>query len=115
MAQLIFDLKHSNPRARISVKLVSESGVGVVAAGCVKAGADHVLIAGHEGGTGAAKWTGIKVRKRRVCTSNENNNVYVACRFTVGTRTSRNASNTCIEQFTWQSCGSNRRPIKDRY
>jgi len=43
------------------VKLVSESGVGVVAAGCVKAGADHVLVAGHDGGTGAAKWTGIKV------------------------------------------------------
>lgn len=61
LAQLIFDLKHANPKARISVKLVSESGVGVVASGCVKAGADHVLIAGHDGGTGAAKWTGIKV------------------------------------------------------
>eukprot|EP00963_Diacronema_lutheri_P006323 scaffold544_cov320-Pavlova_lutheri.AAC.37 len=60
LAQLIFDLKSSNPSARISVKLVSEAGVGVVASGVVKGHADHVLISGHDGGTGASKWTGIK-------------------------------------------------------
>ncbi|MCW7482958.1 glutamate synthase large subunit [Leptospira kanakyensis] len=54
LKQLIFDLKNSNPRARVSVKLVSESGVGTVAAGVAKAHADHILIAGHEGGTGAS-------------------------------------------------------------
>ncbi|KAL2650685.1 hypothetical protein R1flu_018813 [Riccia fluitans] len=60
LAQLIFDLKNSNPSARISVKLVSEAGVGVVASGVVKGHADHVLISGHDGGTGASRWTGIK-------------------------------------------------------
>ncbi|TGN14521.1 glutamate synthase large subunit [Leptospira ilyithenensis] len=54
LKQLIFDLKNSNPRARVSVKLVSETGVGTVAAGVAKAKADHILIAGHEGGTGAS-------------------------------------------------------------
>jgi glutamate synthase (NADPH/NADH) len=49
-----------NPRARISVKLVSEVGVGVVASGVAKAKADHILISGHDGGTGASRWTGIK-------------------------------------------------------
>ena len=60
LAQLIYDLKSSNPEARVSVKLVSENGVGVVASGVVKGHADHVLISGHDGGTGAAKWTSIK-------------------------------------------------------
>uniref|UniRef100_A0A7S4P9N1 glutamate synthase (NADH) n=1 Tax=Guillardia theta TaxID=55529 RepID=A0A7S4P9N1_GUITH len=60
LAQLIYDLKCSNPAARISVKLVSEVGVGVVAAGVAKAKADHILISGHDGGTGAAQWGGIK-------------------------------------------------------
>lgn len=60
LAQLIYDLKSANPSARVSVKLVSENGVGVVAAGVVKGHADHVLISGHDGGTGAAKWTSIK-------------------------------------------------------
>jgi glutamate synthase (NADPH/NADH) len=60
LAQLIFDLKSSNKRARISVKLVSEVGVGVVAAGVAKAKADHITVSGHDGGTGAAAWTGIK-------------------------------------------------------
>ena len=54
LAQLIYDLKNSNTRARISVKLVSEAGVGTVAAGVAKAGAQVVLISGHDGGTGAA-------------------------------------------------------------
>jgi len=60
LAQLIFDLKNANPRADISVKLVSEIGVGTIAAGVVKAHADHVLISGHDGGTGASPLTSIK-------------------------------------------------------
>ncbi|PKI85779.1 alanine dehydrogenase [Malassezia vespertilionis] len=60
LKQLIYDLKCSNPRSRVSVKLVSEVGVGVIAAGVAKAKADHILIAGHDGGTGASRWTGIK-------------------------------------------------------
>lgn len=60
LAQLIYDLKSSNPGARVSVKLVSKAGVGVIASGVVKGHADHVLIAGHDGGTGASRWTGIK-------------------------------------------------------
>jgi len=60
LAQLIFDLKRSNPEARISVKLVSEVGVGTVAAGVTKAKSDHILIAGHDGGTGASPLTSIK-------------------------------------------------------
>ncbi|XP_010537100.1 PREDICTED: glutamate synthase 1 [NADH], chloroplastic isoform X2 [Tarenaya hassleriana] len=60
LAQLIHDLKNANPVARISVKLVSEAGVGVIASGVVKGHADHVLISGHDGGTGASRWTGIK-------------------------------------------------------
>ena len=60
LAQLIFDLKNVNPDARVSVKLVSEVGVGTVAAGVSKARADHVTIAGYEGGTGASPLTSIK-------------------------------------------------------
>ncbi|KAG0231819.1 glutamate synthase [NADH] [Actinomortierella wolfii] len=60
LKQLIYDAKAANPRSRISVKLVSEVGVGVVAAGVAKAKADHILISGHDGGTGASRWTGIK-------------------------------------------------------
>jgi len=60
LAQLIFDLKNTNTDADISVKLVSEVGVGTVAAGVVKAHADHVVIAGHDGGTGASPLTSIK-------------------------------------------------------
>jgi glutamate synthase domain-containing protein 2/glutamate synthase domain-containing protein 1/glutamate synthase domain-containing protein 3 len=59
LAQLIYDLKHANPTARISVKLVSEVGVGTIAAGVAKAGADVVLISGFDGGTGAAPKTSI--------------------------------------------------------
>jgi glutamate synthase domain-containing protein 3 len=54
LKQLIYDLRAANPRARVSVKLVSEVGVGTVAAGVAKANADHVVIAGHDGGTGAS-------------------------------------------------------------
>ena len=60
LAQLIHDLKNVNPAARISVKLVSEVGVGTVAAGVSKAHADHVTIAGYDGGTGASPLTSIK-------------------------------------------------------
>ncbi len=60
LAQLIHDLKNSNPAASISVKLVSEVGVGTVAAGVAKAKADHVTIAGHDGGTGASPISSIK-------------------------------------------------------
>ena len=60
LAQLIWDLKQGNPRARISVKLVSCTGVGTVAAGVVKACADHITISGHDGGTGAAPLSSIK-------------------------------------------------------
>ncbi|AFR97354.2 glutamate synthase (NADPH/NADH) [Cryptococcus neoformans C23] len=60
LKQLIYDLKAANPRARVSVKLVSEVGVGIVASGVAKAKADHITISGHDGGTGAAKWTSIK-------------------------------------------------------
>ena len=59
LAQLIHDLKNANPAARISVKLVSELGVGTIAAGVAKAYADHVTISGHEGGTGASPLTSI--------------------------------------------------------
>src|SRR5262249_30902592 len=60
LAQLIHDLKNGNPQARISVKLVSEVGVGTVAAGVAKAHSDVVLISGHDGGTGASPLTSIK-------------------------------------------------------
>jgi glutamate synthase (NADPH/NADH) large chain len=60
LAQLIYDLKNVNPRARISVKLVAETGVGTVAAGVSKAHADVVLISGHDGGTGASPLTSLK-------------------------------------------------------
>ncbi|CAI4307040.1 AMM_1a_G0007290.mRNA.1.CDS.1 [Saccharomyces cerevisiae] len=60
LKQLIYDLKCANPRAGISVKLVSEVGVGIVASGVAKAKADHILVSGHDGGTGAARWTSVK-------------------------------------------------------
>src|SRR5213079_1493299 len=60
LAQLIHDLKNSNPSALVSVKLVSEVGVGTIAAGVAKGKSDHVTIAGHDGGTGASPWSSIK-------------------------------------------------------
>jgi glutamate synthase (NADPH/NADH) large chain len=60
LAELIFDLKNSNPEARISVKLVSEGGVGTVAAGVAKAHADNILISGYDGGTGASPLSSIR-------------------------------------------------------
>src|SRR5690242_16459709 len=60
LAQLIHDLKTVNPRARVGVKLVSEAGVGTIAAGVAKAQADYILISGHDGGTGASPLSSIK-------------------------------------------------------
>jgi len=60
LAQLIHDLKNVAPKSSISVKLVSEIGVGTIAAGVAKCKADHVVIAGHDGGTGASPWSSIK-------------------------------------------------------
>jgi glutamate synthase (NADPH/NADH) large chain len=60
LAQLIHDLKNANPRASISVKLVSEVGIGTVAAGVSKAKADHIVVAGHDGGTGASPLSSVK-------------------------------------------------------
>ena len=60
LAQLIHDLKNANPSARISVKLVSEIGVGTIASGVAKAFSDHIVIAGHDGGTGASPLTSVK-------------------------------------------------------
>ncbi len=60
LAQLIYDLKHINPGARVSVKLVAEAGVGTIAAGVAKAHADLILISGHDGGTGASPLSSIK-------------------------------------------------------
>eukprot|EP00108_Taenia_solium_P010576 TsM_000015400 transcript=TsM_000015400 gene=TsM_000015400 len=60
LAQLIYDLKAANPMAVVSVKLVSEVGVGVIASGVAKAHAAHIIVSGHDGGTGASSWTGIK-------------------------------------------------------
>jgi glutamate synthase domain-containing protein 2 len=60
LAQLIYDLKQINPRAKVCVKLVSSSGVGTIAAGVAKAKADVILISGHNGGTGASPATSIK-------------------------------------------------------
>ncbi|MDQ7016448.1 MAG: glutamate synthase large subunit [Gammaproteobacteria bacterium] len=60
LAQLIHDLKNVNPKARVSVKLVSEVGVGTVAAGVAKAHADHITVSGYDGGTGASPLTSIK-------------------------------------------------------
>jgi glutamate synthase (NADPH) large chain len=60
LAQLIFDLRNASPQAEICVKLVSEAGVGTVAAGVAKAGADRILISGHDGGTGASPLTSVR-------------------------------------------------------
>ncbi len=60
LAQLIFDLKNANKEARISVKLVSKAGVGIIASGVTKGHADHILISGHDGGTGASPLSSIR-------------------------------------------------------
>ena len=60
LAQLIYDLKQINPKARVGVKLVASSGIGTIAAGVAKAKADIILISGHNGGTGATPQTSVK-------------------------------------------------------
>ena len=60
LAQLIYDLKQTNPKARVGVKLVASSGIGTIAAGVAKAKADIILISGHNGGTGATPQTSVK-------------------------------------------------------
>ena len=60
LKQLIYDLRAANPSASVSVKLAAETGVGTIAVGCVKAGADHLVIAGHDGGTGASPLSSIQ-------------------------------------------------------
>ncbi len=60
LAQLIYDLKQINPRALVSVKLVAQSGIGTIASGVAKAMADKIVIAGHNGGTGASAWSSVK-------------------------------------------------------
>ena len=59
LAQLIYDLKQVNPKARVCVKLVASSGIGTIAAGVAKAKADVILISGHNGGTGASPQTSL--------------------------------------------------------
>ena len=66
LKQLIYDLRCANPGARISVKLVAEVGVGTVAAGVAKADADHILISGHDGGTGASPLSSLQARRLAV-------------------------------------------------
>ena len=60
LAQLIYDLKQINPRAQVSVKLVAQAGIGTIASGVAKAMADKIVIAGHNGGTGASPWSSVK-------------------------------------------------------
>ena len=66
LKQLIYDLRCANPAARVSVKLVAEVGVGTVAAGVAKANADHILISGHDGGTGASPLSSLQSAGRAV-------------------------------------------------
>ncbi len=97
LAQLIHDLKNANPRASISVKLVSEVGVGTVAAGVAKAKADHVTISGHDGGTGASPLV-----------------VDQARRHAVGARAGRDAADAGAEPAARPHRGAGRRPDEDR-
>ena len=97
LAQLIHDLKNANPRASISVKLVSEVGVGTIAAGVAKAKADHVVIAGHDGGTGASPLA-----------------LDQACRHAVGAGPGRNAADAGAEPPARPHPRAGRRPDEDR-
>ena len=92
LAQLIYDLKNSNPSARVSVKLVSEVGVGTVAAGVAKAHSDHILISGHDGGTGASPLTSIK-----------------HAGLSLGTRYRRDAPDACHERLAFARRAADRR------
>ena len=97
LAQLIHDLKNANPAARVHVKLVSEVGVGTVAAGVSKAHADVVLISGHDGGTGAAPLSQPQAR-----------------RDAVGTGAGRDPADAAAQQAPRPDRGPGRRPAEDR-
>ena len=97
LKQLIYDLRCANPGARISVKLVSEVGVGTVAAGVAKANADHVLIAGHDGGTGASPLS-----------------LDPGGRHPVGDRPGRDAADARAQRPALAHLGADRRPAQDR-
>ena len=97
LKQLIYDLRCANPSARVSVKLVAEVGVGTVAAGVAKANADHVLIAGHDGGTGASPLTLDPVGRRAV-----------------GDRPGRDAADAAAQRPALAHHRPDRRPDEDR-
>ena len=97
LAQLIHDLKNANPKARISVKLVAEVGVGTVAAGVAKAHADVVLISGHDGGTGASPAHLHQARRRAV-----------------GARARRDPAGAGAQQASRPHRRADRRPDEDR-
>ena len=97
LKQLIYDLRCSNPAARVSVKLVSEVGVGTVAAGVAKANADHVLISGFDGGTGASAAVLDPVGRRAV-----------------GDRPRRDAADARAQRPALAHLGADRRPDQDR-
>ena len=97
LKQLIYDLRCANPRAQVSVKLVSEMGVGTVAAGVAKCNADHVLISGHDGGTGASPLSLGALRRRAV-----------------GDRARRDAADARHERPALADLGADRRPAEDR-
>ncbi len=97
LKQLIHDLKNSNPSARVSVKLVSEVGVGTIAAGVAKGYADHILISGDTGGTGASPLTSIK-----------------HAGLAVGARHRRNAPDARAERSAQPRRAANRRRPQDR-
>ena len=97
LAQLIHDLKNSNPSARVHVKLVAEVGVGTVAAGVAKAQADVVLISGHDGGTGAVAAHVAQARRRAV-----------------GARPGRDAADAAAQRPARPHRRADRRPAEDR-
>ena len=97
LKQLIYDLRCANPNAQVSVKLVAEMGVGTVAAGVAKCNADHVLISGHDGGTGASPLTLGALR-----------------RHPVGDRPRRDAADARDERPALADLGADRRPAEDR-
>ncbi len=97
LAQLIYDLKCANPGVKVSVKLVSEVGVGTVAAGVAKGNADEVLISGHDGGTGASPLSSIK-----------------HAGMPVGTRPGRDAADARAERPARPHPRAGRRPDEDR-
>ena len=97
IAQLIHDLKNASPQAWVSVKLVSEVGVGTIAAGVSKAKSDHVTISGHDGGTGASPWSSI---------------MHAGTPMGAGPR--GDAANVGPESIERQDLGAGRRPDEDR-